>query len=165
MATRRIITSEDDFLTRRSREITSFNQRLLELLDDMRETMSKAHGAGLAAPQVGVLRRVCIVENEDGEIIELVNPKIVYSEGEFTEKEGCLSVPGVVGIVTRPQKVRVSAFDRNGNPFETQGENIVSKALCHEIDHLDGILFTSKAISFVSDDEEEEPEDKTASTA
>ena len=141
MALRTIVLEGDSCLTKVCRPVTAFNGRLHQLLDDMAETLADANGAGLAAPQVGILRRVCIVLNEDDEIIELINPEIIYTEGEETALEGCLSVPGKYGEVTRPYVVRVKAQDRDGQWFEVEDEGITARCFCHEIEHLDGHLF------------------------
>ena len=142
MALRKIVEMGEDCLNKVCRPVTEFNSRLHELLDDMVETLADANGAGLAAPQVGVLRRVCIVMDEDSEeYIELINPEIVAQSGEQTGLEGCLSVPGKWGIVTRPNVVRVRAQDRDGQWFEVEGEELTARAFCHEIEHLDGHLF------------------------
>jgi len=145
MALRNIVKIGDEVLKKNTREITVFDDRLHTLLDDMLETMRNADGVGLAAPQVGVLRRAVIVEVEEGEVFELINPEIIYTEGEQTGPEGCLSVPGKTGTVSRPQKVRVRAKDRNGNPIEVEGEGLMARAFCHEIDHLSGVLFVERA--------------------
>ena len=145
MALRKILTFPDDALTKHSREVTNFDKRLQALLDDMLETMRNVQGAGLAAVQVGVLRRVCVVECVEGEVIELINPVIAAFEGEQDGLEGCLSVPGMQGTVKRPMKVTVKAFDRKGKPFEVTGEELMARALCHELDHLDGKLYLSIA--------------------
>ena len=143
MALRKIVEQGDPCLNKVCRPVTEFNGRLHELLDDLLETLADANGAGLAAPQVGVLRRVCVVMDEDSEeYLELVNPEIVAQSGEQTGLEGCLSVPGKWGIVTRPERVRVRAQDRDGNWFEVEGEELTARAFCHEIEHLDGHLFT-----------------------
>lgn len=123
------------------------------LLDDMAETLREANGAGLAAPQVGVLRRVCIVMDDDGEVIELINPIIVSEEGEQTGLEGCLSVPGKWGVVTRPNVVKVQAQDRNGVLFVREGEGLTARAFCHEIEHLDGHLFVEHVDRFLTEEE------------
>ena len=142
MALRKIVEQGDECLTKVCRPVTEFNAHLHELLDDMTETLEDANGAGLAAPQVGVLRRACVVLDEgSGEFIELINPQIVAQSGEQTGLEGCLSVPGKWGIVTRPNVVRVRAQDRDGNWFEVEGEALTARAFCHEIEHLDGHLF------------------------
>ena len=128
MALRKIVEQGDECLTKVCRPVTEFNKRLHQLLDDMNETLAEANGAGLAAPQVGVLRRVCLVMDEDtGEYIELVNPEIIAQSGEQTGLEGCLSVPGKWGIVTRPNVVRVRAQDRDGNWFEVEGEELTAR--------------------------------------
>ena len=144
MAVRNILTEEDSTLRKKSREVTTFDDRLHTLLDDMRETMDEANGVGLAAPQVGILRRVVVV-NVDDLYIELINPVIVETSGEQTGAEGCLSLPGVCGTVTRPNYVKVKALDRFGCSFDVSGEGLLARAFCHEIDHLDGILFADKA--------------------
>ena len=154
MALRKIVEQGDECLTKVCRPVTEFNSRLHELLDDMVETLADANGAGLAAPQVGVLRRVCIVMDEDSEeYIELINPEIVAQSGEQTGLEGCLSVPGKWGIVTRPNVVRVRAQDRDGQWFEVEGEELTARAFCHEIEHLDGHLYTEHIDHFLSDEE------------
>ena len=154
MALRKIVEQGDECLTKVCRPVTEFNYRLHELLDDMVETLADANGAGLAAPQVGVLRRVCIVMDEDSEeYIELINPEIVAQSGEQTGLEGCLSVPGKWGIVTRPNVVRVRAQDRDGQWFEVEGEELTARAFCHEIEHLDGHLYTEHIDHFLSDEE------------
>jgi peptide deformylase len=152
------LTEEDALLRKKSREVTSFDDRLAELLDDMWETMADASGVGLAAPQVGILRRVVVIDvtpPDDGEAgrpgeparYELINPVITGSEGETHESEGCLSVPGVTGIVRRPERVTVTAFDRSGNEISVEGTGMLAKAICHEVDHLEGVLFTDVADS------------------
>ena len=153
MALRKILTDGDPALHKMCRPVTSFDARLLEkfdeklaqLVEDMIETMNEADGVGLAAPQVGILRRVVIVVDAEDNMLELVNPEIVSQEGEQEGFEGCLSVPGRWGVVKRPYKVRVRAQDRNGNFFEAEGEEIVARCFCHEIEHLDGHLFTEHA--------------------
>lgn len=150
MALRNIFKQGDEILTKKCREVTEFDQKLHLLLDDMAETLDHANGAGLAAPQVGVLKRVAIVLSDDG-IIELVNPIIVYKSGKQVSPEGCLSIPGVTGDVERPKKVIVRAKDRYGKEFEVTGEDFLAKAFCHEIDHLDGILFITKAFNIERD--------------
>ena len=143
MALRKIVEQGEDCLTKVCRPVTAFNSRLHQLLDDMAETLEEASGAGLAAPQVGVLRRVCLVLDEDAEeYLELINPEIIAQSGEQTGLEGCLSVPGKWGIVTRPNVVRIKAQDRDGNWFEAEGEGLTARAFCHEIEHLDGHMYT-----------------------
>jgi len=148
MALRNILQNGDRNLLKKSRAITAFDDRLHILLDDMRETLNDADGVGLAAPQVGVLRRaVLIMELEDesdggGDIIELINPEIILSEGELNDAEGCLSVPGKFGYVNRPAKITVRAMDRFGETFEREASGINARTICHEIDHLEGVMFT-----------------------
>ena len=159
MALRKILTDEDPGLHKKCRPITAFNDRLFQLLDDMHETLSNADGVGLAAPQVGVLRRAVIVletnvpEGEEEYIIELVNPEIIESDGEQYGAEGCLSVPGEYGLVRRPMHVKVRAQDRNGESFEVEGEGLTARCFCHEIDHLNGIVFTSKCERMLTEEE------------
>ncbi len=154
MALRKIVEVGDECLTKVCRRVTVFDKRLHELLDDMTETLADANGAGLAAPQVGVLRRVCVVmDEESGEYIELVNPEIVAQSGQQTGLEGCLSVPGKWGIVTRPMQVRVRAQDRFGDWFEVEGEELTARCFCHELEHLDGHLYTEHIDHFLSDEE------------
>ena len=143
MALRKILTDKDPVLHKTCRPVTNFDGRLHELLDDLKETLSNAGGAGLAAPQVGILRRCVIVVDANDNMLELVNPEIVKRSDEIQNGlEGCLSVPGMWGEVKRPMKVKVRAQDRNGNPFEVEGEGIVARCFCHELDHLDGHVFT-----------------------
>ena len=156
MATRTILVQGDEMLNKKSRPVTEFNQRLHTLLDDMAETLQEANGVGLAAPQVGILRRVVIVIHENDEIIELVNPVILSEEGEQTGLEGCLSVPGYYGEVTRPMRVRVRAQDRNGKEFEVEDEGMTARCFCHELAHLDGHLFTELTDKLYSLEELEE---------
>ena len=145
MALRKILTEEDPSLHKKCRPVTDFNQRLWDLIDDLKETLAEANGAGLAAPQVGILRRVVIVVNDEDEMLELVNPVIISCEGEQDGFEGCLSVPGKWGMVKRPMKVRVRAQDRTGQFFEVEGEDMTARCFCHETEHLDGHLFTEHA--------------------
>lgn len=152
MALRNILVEGDPTLGKVSRKVTKFDARLHELLDDMVETLHDANGAGLAAPQVGVLRRVVVVDTGDG-VLELVNPEILETSGEQTGLEGCLSVPGKWGVVTRPAVVRVRAQDRDGNWYEVEGEELTARAFCHEIDHLDGHLYTEKVERFLTEEE------------
>ena len=133
--------------------MTEFNGRLHTLLDDMKDTLLDSGGVGLAAPQVGVLRRVCVVMNEDDEIIELINPEIIKTEGEQTGLEGCLSVPGKYGVVTRPNVVRVRAQDRDGIFFDVEDEGLTARCFCHEIEHLDGHLFVEHTDHLLTDEE------------
>ena len=154
MALRKIVKQGDACLAKVCRPVTEFNARLHQLLDDMNETLTDACGAGLAAPQVGVLRRICLVlDEESDEFIELINPEIISRSGEQTGVEGCLSIPGKWGIVTRPNVVRVRAQDRDGNWFEAEGEGLTARAFCHEIEHLDGHLFVEHVDHFLTDEE------------
>ena len=156
MALRTILTDGDPALHKVCRPVTQFDEKLHDLLDDMKETLAKANGAGLAAPQVGILRRAVIVVDANDEMLELVNPEIIAREGEQEGFEGCLSVPGRWGVVKRPMKAKVRAQDRNGNFFEVEGEEIVARCFCHEIDHLDGHLFTELAGRLYTSEELEE---------
>ena len=154
MALRKIVEQGDECLTKVCRPVTEFNSRLHELLDDMVETLADANGAGLAAPQVGILRRVCLVLDEESEeYLELINPEIIAQSGEQTGLEGCLSLPGRWGIVTRPYTVRVRAQDRDGATFEVEDEDITARCFCHEIEHLDGHLFIEHIDHFLTDEE------------
>jgi len=141
MALREILTQGDPALTKTCRPVEKFDRRLHDLLDDLKETLEDSGGVGLAAPQIGILRRVVVVEDADDHILELVNPVIVSQEGEQDGWEGCLSVPGKYGMVQRPNLVTVRAQDRNGNFFEASGEGLVARCFCHETEHLDGHLF------------------------
>lgn len=162
MAQLKIRTEQDPALRKKSREVTEITGRTLTLLDDMLETMRRADGCGLAAPQVGVLRRIVVIEVTPGEVLELINPKIISQSGEMTGVEGCLSVPGKQGIVKRPSYVRVEALDRNGVIQTYEGTELLARCLCHEIDHLDGILYTDKAEKIIFPDEDGEySEDET----
>ena len=157
MALRKIVEQGDDCLTKVCRPVTDFNVRLHQLLDDMAETLSEAGGAGLAAPQVGVLRRVCLVLDEDSEeYLELINPEILFQSGEQMRLEGCLSIPGKWGLVARPEVVRIRAQDRNGEWFEAEGEGLTAQAFCHEIEHLDGHMYTEHIDHFLTDEELQE---------
>ena len=156
MALRTILTDGDPALHKVCRPVTQFDEKLHDLLDDMKETLAKANGAVLAAPQVGILRRAVIVVDANDEMLELVNPEIIAREGEQEGFEGCLSVPGRWGVVKRPMKAKVRAQDRNGNFFEVEGEEIVARCFCHEIDHLDGHLFTELAGRLYTNEELEE---------
>ena len=158
MALRKIVTEGDPILAKRCREVPAVTDRVRQLIDDMVETMHDAEGIGLAAPQVGVLRRIIVVDVFDGNVYELINPEIVEQEGEQYEEEGCLSVPGLVGLVHRPAYVKVRGLDRNGKPVEYEGRELLARAFCHELDHLEGTLFNSKAddLHYPTEDEEEE---------
>ena len=144
MAIRNIIQVGDPTLRKKSFEVTDFNQKTWDLLDDMKDTLIKAEGAGLAAPQIGVLRRVFIVY-VDGKFYECINPVIVSESGVQRGEEGCLSVKGKYGMVSRPNKVKVKALDRYGKPFTVDAEGFLARAFCHENDHLDGIIYIDKA--------------------
>lgn len=148
MAIRNIRKIGDDILRKTCRKVEKIDERTKQLIDDMIETMYDANGVGLAAPQVGVLKRIAVVDIGDG-VIELINPEIVGSSGTQCQVEGCLSVPGSYGEVIRPEKVIVNAFDRNGEGFEIIGEGLLATALCHEIDHLDGNMFVDKVERYV----------------
>ena len=156
MAVLNIIKEGDPLLRKQSRPVEQITPRIQTLLDDMIDTMHKANGCGLAAVQVGVLRRVVVIEGEDGRIYELINPKIVARAGTQEECEGCLSIPGVYGITKRPRAVTVRALDRNGNEVEYTGRDLLARAFCHELDHLDGGLFTDVMIRRLGKDEVEE---------
>ena len=153
MALRNIVEQGDPCLEKVCRPVTEFNRRLHILLDDMLETLADANGAGLAAPQVGVLRRVCIVMDDDEQYLELVNPEIVSTEGEQEGFEGCLSFAGMYGIVNRPMQVKVKAQDRFGNPVEYEREGITARCFCHEIEHLDGHMYYEKCDRVFTEDE------------
>lgn len=152
MAIRNIVKKGDGILRKKSREVTEINDRLITLLDDMYETMLDDNGVGLAAVQVGILRRVVVIDIGDGKI-ELINPKIIASDGEQREIEGCLSCPGENGYTVRPMKVTVEALNRYGEKFTVTGEGLLARAFCHELDHLDGILFIDKAVEMLEPDE------------
>ena len=152
MGMRKILTDKEPSLHKVCKPVTKFDWRLHKLLDDMAETLEEANGVGLAAPQVGILRRVVIVDTGDG-ILELVNPTLVETSGEQTGPEGCLSVPGRYGLVTRPNLAKVSAQDRDGNWFEAEGEELIARCFCHELDHLDGILYTQVMDRFLTEEE------------
>lgn len=156
MAKLNIVKDGDDVLRKVCRPVIEITPRIITLLDDMIETLHEADGCGLAAPQVGVVRRICIVEVEDGEIYEMINPEIIEREGVQEELEGCLSVPGKWGITSRPEKVTVKATDRNGKEYTVTGEGLKARAFCHEIDHLDGKLFTDNALRMLTKEEIEE---------
>ena len=154
MALRNIVTQGDECLSKVCRPVTAFNGRLHQLLDDMYDTLVESGGAGLAAPQVGVLRRCCLMLDEEAEeFIELINPEIIDQKGEQTGIEGCLSVPGKWGIVTRPNYVRVRAQDRDGEWFEVEGEGLTARCFCHELEHLDGHLYVEHIDHFLTEEE------------
>ena len=151
-----IVLSPDPRLRQECAEVEEINSDLRALVERMKVQMFENGGCGLAAPQVGVLRRVCVVMNEDEDIIELVNPEIIAAEGEQTGLEGCLSIPGKFGIVTRPYTVRVRAQDRDGNFFEVEDEELTARCFCHEIEHLDGHLFVEHTDHLMTEEELEE---------
>jgi len=155
MALRNIVTVGDPVLGKVCRKVTKFDSKLHELLDDMADTLYESNGVGLAAPQVGVLRRVVLVDAGE-ELLELINPEIISVEGEQTGVEGCLSVPGKYGIVTRPMKAVVRAQDRDGEWFEVEGEELIARCFCHELDHLEGRLYTAVAERMLTPEELEE---------
>ena len=145
MALRQIVKIGEPVLRKKSKVVKEINDRLIDLLDDMADTMYEADGVGLAAPQVGILKRVVVVDIGDG-LIELINPEIIEAEGEYLDNEGCLSVPGESGDVLRPYRVKVRALNRFGETIEIEGEEVLARAFCHEIDHLDGILYVDKVV-------------------
>ncbi|MCL2036234.1 MAG: peptide deformylase [Oscillospiraceae bacterium] len=153
MALRRVVTIEEDTLRKKSREVTVFDDKLWVLLDDMQQTMDKFGGVGLAAPQVGILRRVIVIENDD-EMIEFINPLITSMKGKQREVEGCLSSPGEWWYVERPEQIRVRAWNRHGKEFNIDADGVFAITICHEIDHLNGILFTDIGDERVEDEEE-----------
>ncbi len=157
MAILKILKDGDEILRKVSREVTEITPRVLTLLDDMKDTLHKANGAGLAAPQVGVLRRIVLIEVEDGKLYEMINPEIIErSDERQQELEGCLSVPGKWGITDRPKRVTVRAMDRNGEYYTLTGTDLLARAICHETDHLDGVLYTDHALRMLTKDEIEE---------
>ncbi len=151
MAKLKIITNDDPVLRKVCRPVEEINSRITTLLDDMVETMRAADGVGLAAPQVGILRRIVVVETEPGNVIELINPKIIAFAGEQEGQEGCLSVPGRAGIVKRPMHVTVRALNRKGETVEISGSGLTARAFCHELDHLDGRLYIDVASEMLDD--------------
>lgn len=165
MAIRNIVKDGDPVLTKKCRPVEKFDEKLAILLDDMAETMHKANGVGLAAPQVGLLRRVVVVDVGEG-VIELVNPQIIACSGEQEGLEGCLSFPGEWGITKRPEYVKVKALDRNGKEFTVEGRELLAKAFCHELDHLNGVVFKDVAERILTPEEieamnrEDEEEEK-----
>lgn len=152
MGLRKILTAEESALHKVCRPVTNFDWRLHKLLNDMKETLIEAQGVGLAAPQVGILRRVVLVDTGD-EILELINPTMLETSGEQVGAEGCLSVPGKYGLVKRPYKAKVRAQDRNGDWYEVEGEELIARCFCHELDHLDGIMYTEVMERFLTDEE------------
>lgn len=159
MAIRNIVKEGDEVLRKVSKPVVRFDERLWTLLDDMAQTMHEANGVGLAAPQVGILRRVVVIDVGEG-VIELINPQVISSAGENVGTEGCLSIPGEWGIVARPEKAAVKAQDRDGNEIVVEGEGLLARALCHEIDHLEGKLFRDIAQRMLSAEELEQLEEQ-----
>ena len=152
MGLRKILTDKEPALHKVCKEVTAFDSKLHKLLDDMRETLAEANGVGLAAPQVGILRRVVIVDTGE-EILELINPTISATDGEQIGPEGCLSVEGKYGLVKRPMYAKVRAQDRDGNWYEAEGEELIARCFCHELDHLDGIIYTEVMERFLTEEE------------
>ena len=152
MGLRRIHTDQEPALHKVCKPVTAFDKKLHKLLDDMRETLIDSNGVGLAAPQVGILRRVVLVDVGD-EIIELINPSLLETDGEQVGPEGCLSVPGRYGLVKRPYWAKVRAQDRYGDWYEAEGEELIARCFCHELDHLDGIIYTEVMERFLTDEE------------
>ena len=152
MGLRKILTDEEPALHKVCKPVEKFDWRLHKLLDDMQETLIDSNGVGLAAPQVGILRRVVLVDLGD-EILELINPEIIGTEGEQVGAEGCLSVPGRYGLVKRPYCVKVRAQDRDGQWYEAEGEELIARCFCHELDHLDGIIYTEVMDHFLTEEE------------
>jgi len=152
MGLRKILTVQEPALHKTCRPVEKFDWRLRKLLDDMTETLANAEGVGLAAPQVGILRRAVVIDIGE-EIVELVNPTLVETSGEQTGAEGCLSVPGKYGLVKRPNYAKVRAQDRDGNWFELEGTELIARCICHELDHLDGIVYTEVMERFLTEEE------------
>jgi peptide deformylase len=155
MALREIRLDGDPLLRKKSKEITEVNERIKILLDDMVETMQNANGVGLAAPQVGILRRAIVIDVGE-EKLKAINPEIIETSGSIVDLEGCLSIPGISGTVKRPEKVKVKFLDENGNEKIIEASSLFARVLCHEIDHLDGILYTDKVIETFTNEELEE---------
>lgn len=151
MAIRNILNEKESLLHKTSRPVTDFDERLWQLLDDMAETMHKADGVGLAAPQVGILRRLFVMDLGDG-VVEVINPKIVEKRGRQEDVEGCLSCPGEYGVTVRPKHIKLEAVDRYGKPFTMDADDLAARCICHETDHLDGILFKKHVIRMLDPD-------------
>ncbi len=158
MGLRKILTDKDPALHKVCKPVEVFDRKLHKLLDDMRETLIDSNGVGLAAPQVGILRRVVLVDTGE-EILELINPEMLETDGEQVGPEGCLSVPGKYGLVKRPYWAKVRAQDRNGDWYEAEGEEIIARCFCHELDHLDGIVYTEVMERYLTEEELEYDED------
>ena len=155
MGLRKILTEKEPALHKVCKPVEKFDGRLRKLLEDMRETLIDSNGVGLAAPQVGILRRAVVIDVGDG-LVELINPEIIEREGAAVDIEGCLSIPGRRCTVERPERVTVRAMDRKGRPFEFEAEGFFARAVCHELDHLDGVMYVDKMIEDVTDQMEEE---------
>jgi peptide deformylase len=145
MAIRNIRTMGDEILRKKSRKVEKIDDRIITLLQDMQDTMYHADGVGLAAPQVGILKRIAVIDVGNGPI-NLINPEIIETSGQYVDEEGCLSIPGELGNVLRPEKVKVKAMNEKGEEYIVEGEGLLARALCHEIDHLDGVLFVDKLV-------------------
>ena len=158
MGLRKILTDKEPALHKVCKPVENFDRKLHKLLDDMRETLIDSNGVGLAAPQVGILRRVVLVDTGE-EILELINPEMLETDGEQVGPEGCLSVPGKYGLVKRPNWAKVRAQDRNGDWYEAEGEELIARCFCHELDHLDGIVYTEVMERFLTEEELEYDED------
>ena len=160
MGLRKILTDKEPALHKVCKPVTNFDSKLFKLLDDMRDTLIESGGVGLAAPQVGILRRVVLVDvgEEDNEIVEFINPEMLETDGEQYGPEGCLSVPGKYGLVKRPMYAKVRAQDRNGDWFEAEGEELIARCFCHELDHLDGVVYTEVMERFLTEEELEADE-------
>lgn len=154
MAIRNILTDDDPMLRKKARVVERIDRRLLVLIDDMVETMKKADGVGLAAPQVGILKRVVVIDTGES-VVEMINPEIIETEGEITGTEACLSLPGQVGMVPRPARVRARYLDRTGKEMEIEGEELLARAICHETDHLNGVLFIDRAVEMLEPEDED----------
>ena len=157
MALREIRIDDDPILRKKSRVVSEINDRILTLLEDMEETMIHANGVGLAAPQVGVLRRVVTIDVGEG-IMKIINPEILEVRGEVIEIEGCLSLPGISGTVERPEWVKLKYLNENGEEVIIEGTDLLARVICHEVDHLDGILYTDKVIEYCTDEDENKEE-------
>ena len=158
MALRKVVVRGDEILSKRCREVSEITDRIRETLDDMVDTMREERGVGLAAPQVGVMRRMFVAEPEPGRVYYMINPEIYFEEGSEEEYEGCLSVPGLIGIVERPQKIKIRALDRDGVEQDYEFEGFDARVMCHENDHLDGVLYTDKAYDIRSAEPQSEEE-------
>ena len=155
MGLRKILTDKEPALHKVCKPVTNFDSKLFKLLDDMRDTLIESGGVGLAAPQVGILRRVVLVDvgEENNEIVEFINPEMLETDGEQYGPEGCLSVPGKYGLVKRPYYAKVRAQDRNGDWFEAEGEELIARCFCHELDHLEGVIYTQVMERFLTEEE------------